>query len=212
MPGRRSEVTLTAAVHKTPSKGEAQTGRDAAEGGFTMAKNRSFQDEIPPSRVNIRYHNKVTGQEKVELPLKLLLVGDYTFREDDTPLEDRKKISINKDNFGDVMREEGLKLDMVVANRISGEEDDEIRVQFDVDSLQAMTPDEVVKRIPELNKLMEVRELLTELKARVITNRKFRLALERIVKDQGQLESIMQELDRVAPLTEETAEAESEEA
>jgi hypothetical protein len=46
----------------------------------------------------------------------------------------------------------------------------------------------------------------------VITNRKFRLALERIVKDQGQLESIMQELDRVAPLTEETAEAESEEA
>ena len=177
-----------------------------------MAKNRSFQDEIPPSRVNIRYHNKVTGQEKVELPLKLLLVGDYTFREDDTPLEDRKKISINKDNFGDVMREEGLKLDMVAPNRISGEEDDEIRVKFDVDSLQAMTPDEVVKRIPELNKLMEVRELLTELKARVITNRKFRLALERIVKDQGQLESIMQELDRVAPLTEETAEAESEEA
>jgi type VI secretion system protein ImpB len=199
-------------VHKTPPKGEDQTGRGAAEGAFTMAKNRSFQDEIPPSRVNIRYHNKTTGQEKVELPLKLLLVGDYTFREDDTPLEDRKKININKDNFGDVMREQGLKLDMVVPNRISGEEDDEIRVQFDVDSLKAMAPDEVVKRIPELNKLLEVRELLTELKARVITNRKFRLALEKIVKDQGQLESIMQELDRVAPLKEETAEEESEEA
>jgi len=171
-----------------------------------MAKNRSFQDEIPPSRVNIRYHNKTTGQEKVELPLKLLLVGDYTFREDDTALEDRKKINVNKDNFGAVMREQGLKLDMVVPNRISGEEDDEIRVQFDVDSLKAMAPDEVVKRIPELNKLMEVRELLTELKARVITNRKFRLALEKIVKDEGQLESIMQELDRVAPLTEEPPE------
>ena len=177
-----------------------------------MAKNRSFQDEIPPSRVNIRYHNKTTGQEKVELPLKLLLVGDYTFREDDTALEERKKININKDNFGDVMREQGLKLDMVVPNRISGKEDDEIRVQFDVDSLKAMTPDEVVQRIPELNKLMEVRELLTELKARVITNRKFRLALEKIVKDEGQLESIMQELDRVAPLTEEPAEDKSEEA
>jgi type VI secretion system protein ImpB len=176
-----------------------------------MAKNRSFQDEIPPSRVNIRYHNKTTGQEKVELPLKLLLVGDYTFRDDDTPLEDRKKISVNKDNFGDVLREQGLKLDMVVPNKISGEEDDEIRVQFDVDSLKAMTPDEVVKRIPELNKLMEVRELLTELKARVITNRKFRLALEKIVKDDQQLESIMQELDRVAPL-EESTEGKSEEA
>jgi type VI secretion system protein ImpB len=176
-----------------------------------MAKNRSFQDEIPPSRVNIRYHNKTTGQEKVELPLKLLLVGDYTFREDDTALEDRKKLNINKDNFGDVMREQGLKLDMVVPNKISGEEEDEIRVQFDVDSLKALTPDEVVKRIPELNQLMEVRDLLTELKARVITNRKFRLALERIVKDDQQLESIMQELDRVAPL-EEPTEGKSEEA
>jgi type VI secretion system protein ImpB len=168
-----------------------------------MAKNKSFQDEIPPSRVNIRYHNKTTGQEKVELPLKLLLLGDYTFREDDTPLEERKKISINKDNFASVMREQGLKLDMVVPNRVSGKEDDEIRVQFDIDSLEAMTPDEIVKRIPELRKMMEVRELLTELKARVITNRKFRLALEKIVKDQGQLESIMQELDRVAPVTDE---------
>ena len=177
-----------------------------------MAKNRSFQDEIPPSRVNIRYHNKVTGQEKVELPLKLLLLGDYTFREDDTPLEERKKISVNKDNFASVMREQGLKLDMVVPNRISGEEDDEIRVQIDVDSLDAMTPDEVVKRIPELNKMMEVRDLLTELKARVITNRKFRLALEKIVKDQGQLASIMQELERIAPLADESAEPEGEEA
>ena len=177
-----------------------------------MAKNRSFQDEIPPSRVNIRYHNKVTGQEKVELPLKLLLLGDYTFRDDDTPLEDRKKVSVNKDNFGSVMREQGLKLEMVVPNRLSGQEDDELRVQLDVDSLAAMTPDEIVKRIPELQQLMEVRGLLTELKARVITNRKFRLALEKIVKDQGQLDSIMQELDRIAPVTGAPSGAEGEQA
>ena len=176
-----------------------------------MARNRSFQDEIPPSRVNIRYHNKVTGQEKVELPLKLLLLGDYTFRDDDTPLEDREKIGVNKDNFASVMREQGLKLEMVVPNRLSGQEDDELRVQLDVDSLAAMTPDEIVQRVPELQQLMEVRELLTELKARVITNRKFRLALEKIVKDQGQLETIMGELDRIAPVTGASSEAESEE-
>jgi type VI secretion system protein ImpB len=177
-----------------------------------MAKNKSFQDEIPPSRVNIRYHNKVTGQEQVELPLKLLLLGDYTFRDDDTPLEDRKKISVNKDNFAAVMREQGLKLDMVVPNRLSGEEDDELRVRLDVDSLDALTPDEIVRRVPELKQLIEVRELLTELKARVITNRKFRLALEKIVKDQGQLESIMEELNRVAPLSERSSKKDSGEA
>ena len=177
-----------------------------------MARKGSFQDEIPPSRVNIRYHNKVTGQERVELPLKLLLLGEYTFRDDDTALEERKKISVNKDNFAAVMRERGLKLEMVVPNRLSGEEDDEMRVRLNVDSLDALTPDEIVQRVPELQKLMEVRELLTELKARVITNRKFRLALEKIVKDQNQLESIMQELDRVAPITEGLSGGESEEA
>ncbi|HEX4496186.1 MAG TPA: type VI secretion system contractile sheath small subunit, partial [Thermoanaerobaculia bacterium] len=42
-----------------------------------MARNRSFQNEIPPSRVNIRYVKKTDGaQEKIELPLKLLLLGD----------------------------------------------------------------------------------------------------------------------------------------
>jgi type VI secretion system protein ImpB len=173
-----------------------------------MAKSRSFQNEIPPSRVNIRYHNKVTGQEKVELPLKLLLLGDYTFQDDDTPLEDRKKLSVNKDNFGAVMREQGLKLDMVVPNKLSGVEDDEMKVHLDVDSLGAMTPDEIVKNVPELQKLLEVRELLNELKSRVVTNRKFRLALEKIVKDDAQLESFMQELDRIAPLSDESSSSE----
>ena len=65
-----------------------------------MTRDRSFQKEIPPSRVNIRYVKYTGGaQEQVELPLKLLLLGDYTGRPDATPLEERKKISVNKDNF-----------------------------------------------------------------------------------------------------------------
>lgn len=168
-----------------------------------MARNRSFQNEIPPSRVNIRYVKFTDGaQEQVELPLKLLLVGDYTLREDDTPLDERKKISVNKDNFDSVLREQGLKLSMVVPNRLSGREDDEIKVDLDIDALSAFTPDEIVKRVPQLAKMLELRELLSDLKARVITNRKFRLALERIIKDQGQVQSIMKELERVAPLPE----------
>src|ERR1700712_532786 len=102
-----------------------------------MARNRSFQNEIPPSRVNIRYVKKTDGaQEKVELPLKLLLLGDYTMRPDDTPLDERKKISVNKDNFEDVMREQKLKLSMAVPNYLSGnptgQDGDEMTVNLDV--------------------------------------------------------------------------------
>jgi type VI secretion system protein ImpB len=195
--GRRSK-------HLTiPPKAESESNPEKLEGGFAMAK--SFQDEIPPSRVNIRYHNLVTGEEKIELPLKLLLLGDYTFQEDDTPLEERKKLSIDKDNFKAVMREQGLKLEFGVENRLTGNEEDEIDVELDIDSLEAMTPDEIVKHIPELQKMVGMRNLLNELKARVVTNRKFRLALEKIVKDQGQLEAFMQELDHIAPLQDEAS-------
>lgn len=167
-----------------------------------MARERSFQNEIPPSRVNIRYVKYTGGaQEKVELPLKLLLLGDYTLRPDDTPLEERKKISINKDNFESVMKEQKLSLDLLVPNRLGGGAED-LEVRLRVDSLQAFSPDALAKSVPELAKMLEVRELLSDLKARVITNRNFRLALEKIVKDPGQVESILKELDRVAPLPE----------
>jgi type VI secretion system protein ImpB len=172
-----------------------------------MARNRSFQNEIPPSRVNIRYVKKTDGaQEKIELPLKLLLLGDYNLRPDSTPLDERKKISVNKDNFDDVLREQKIKLSMLVPNRLmekEGEEvkdGEELKVELDIDSLKAFGPDEVVRRVPELAKMLEIRELLTDLKARVITNRDFRQALDKIVKDKTQLAAITQELDRIAPL------------
>jgi type VI secretion system protein ImpB len=170
-----------------------------------MTRDRSFQKEIPPSRVNIRYVKYTGGaQEQVELPLKLLLLGDYTLRPDDTPLEERKKISVTKDNFDAVMREQNLRLEMVVPNRLSGVQGDEMRVNLAIESLTSFSPDDIVRAVPELAKMLEVRELLTDLKARVITNRRFRQALEKIVRDQGQVETIMRELDRVAPLPEGT--------
>ena len=54
----------------------------------------------PKERVNIRY-KPATGnaREEVELPLKLLMLGDYTLKADETPIEDRKLSDINKDNF-----------------------------------------------------------------------------------------------------------------
>lgn len=166
-----------------------------------MARNRSFQNEIPPSRVNIRYVKKTDGaQEKIELPLKLLLLGDYTLRPDDTPLDERKKISVSKDNFAEVLKAQRLKLSMNVPDKLSGNSGDELKVNLDLDSMKAFEPDEIVRRVPELKKLLEIRELLVDLKARVITNRDFRQALEKIVKDDAQRAAILDELNRVAPV------------
>ena len=54
----------------------------------------------PKERINITY-KPATGdaQAEVELPLKLLVVGDYTQRADDRPVEERAPINFDKDNF-----------------------------------------------------------------------------------------------------------------
>ncbi|MCB2186787.1 MAG: type VI secretion system contractile sheath small subunit [Deltaproteobacteria bacterium] len=160
----------------------------------------SFQNEIPPSRVNIRYVKDTGGaREEVELPLKLLVTGDFTMRQDATPLEDRKKISIDKNNFKDVFREQHLGLDLVVPDTLQGG-DNEMAVKLNFETMDDFSPTGIARQIPQLNTMMEVRNLLKDLKARVISNREFRKELEKILKDKSQMEAVMSQLDKIAPM------------
>jgi type VI secretion system protein ImpB len=168
-----------------------------------MAKG-SYQDEIPASRVNIKYVKYVgDAQVEEELPLKLLLVGDYNFREDDTPVEDRKQISINKNNFRSVMKEQNLALNFSVKNRLSDDPDAETAVDLKIDSLDDFLPENIAKQIPELRELLDVRKLLLDLKGRVVNNATFRSELNKIVKDPDKLAALRKQLDEIAPVAEE---------
>jgi len=163
----------------------------------------SYQDEIPASRVNIKYVKYVgDATEEVELPLKLLLVGDYTMREDDTPVEDRKKININKNNFNNVMKEQKLGLNFSVKNVLSGDEGDEMAVDLKFDSLKDFSPEAIADQIPDLKVLLEVRKLLMDLKGRVVNNTGFRKELNKILQDPSKVEALRGELDKIAPLLE----------
>ncbi|WP_387696208.1 type VI secretion system contractile sheath small subunit, partial [Photorhabdus sp. RM157S] len=67
---------------------------------------QSFQNEIPKARINIKLDLHTGGaQKKVELPLKLLVMGDYSHGQEQRPLSEREKVSINKNNFDNVMAE-----------------------------------------------------------------------------------------------------------
>ena len=72
-----------------------------------MAKEGSV---APQERVNITY-KPATGnaQEEVELPLKMLFLGDYTGRHDPRPLEERKPINVDKDNFQQVLADRSVR-------------------------------------------------------------------------------------------------------
>src|SRR3954465_14394903 len=78
----------------------------------------------PKERVNIVYKSATPeGMEEVELPLKILMMGDYIGRQDNRPLEERKPINIDKSNFTKVMAEQNLPVATPFPDRPSGERD-----------------------------------------------------------------------------------------
>jgi type VI secretion system protein ImpL len=84
-----------------------------------MASN-SFQNEVPKARVNIRLELHTGGaQKKVELPLKLMLLGDYSNGREQRTLSERSKVDINKNNFNQVLAEFRPELKLAVANTLA---------------------------------------------------------------------------------------------
>lgn len=149
----------------------------------------------PKERVNITY-KPATGdqQEEVELPLRILMMGDYTGKPDDTPLEERKPINIDKDNFGDVMAEQNLSLNINVADKLSGNEGDEMAVGLKFKGLKDFTPEGIAEQVPELRQLMQLRNALTALKGPLGNLPKFRKRIQELLGDDAARERLMKEL------------------
>lgn len=163
-----------------------------------MAGN-SFQNEIPPARVNIQLSvDKGNAQKKTELPLKLLVVGDFTQRKDSTRIAEREKININKNNFDQVMESLNLRIKTQVPNRLKNDGSD-LAIDLRVKDMKSFDPTDIVRQVPELSKLMAARNLIKDLGSNLLDNREFRKRMEGILKDQSAMEAILNELDQIAP-------------
>lgn len=157
-----------------------------------MAKEASV---APKERVNIVYRPASgDAQQEVELPLKILVMGDFNMREDGTPVEDRKPVNINKDNFNDVLKAQDVKLDLSVDNKLSDEPDAKMTVNLDFQGIRDFEPDAVIRKVPELNKLVELRDTLKALKGPLGNVPEFRKKIQDIVKDDGARARLLKEL------------------
>lgn len=148
----------------------------------------------PQERVNIRYKTETGGAvEEVELPLRLLVVGDFTSRADATPVEERKPVNIDKNNFDEVLKAQKVGMTMQVDNLVKPE-NKELAVHLRFDSMKDFEPEEVARQIPELRELLELREALTELKGPLSQNVEFRKRLQKLLDDENQRSSILDEI------------------
>ena len=157
-----------------------------------MAKDGSV---APRERINIQYKSETgAAEESIELPFKMLVTGDFTNREDDRMVEERKPIYVDKDNFDDVLASQNIEINMTVANRLSDEEDEEMGVTLNVRSMRDFTPDAIVGQVPELRALMDLREALVALKGPLGNVPAFSKMIEETLKDDNLKAELFREL------------------
>ncbi len=152
----------------------------------------------PKERVNIVYR-PATGdaQEEVELPLKIMVMGDFTMRDDDTPVEDRKTSNIDKNNFNDVLAAQKVNLETVVDDKLSEPKEGEeakITVNMDFKNMRDFEPDAIIEKVPELKKLFELREALKALKGPLGNIPDFRKKIQDLVADEDAKKRLLEEL------------------
>lgn len=166
-----------------------------------MASN-SFQNEVPKARVNIKLDLHTGGaQKKVELPLKLMVLGDYSNGREDRPLSERTKININKNNVDSVLAEFSPALKFTVENTFADDGSD-ASVDLNFERMKDFEPEHVARQIPSLRALLATRNLLRDLKSNLLDNATFRHELERIVKDETLSDELRAELAMLAAPTE----------
>lgn len=159
----------------------------------------SFQNEIPKARVNIRLDLHTGGaQKKVELPLKLLVTGDFSNGKENRPLSERSKTEINKNNYDSVLAEFSPEVNLSVENTLAGDGSEEsIRLAFQ--NMKDFEPEQVARQIPQLKAMLAMRSLLRDLKSNLLDNAMFRKELELILRDPALSHELRSEIAALAP-------------
>ncbi|QGU15522.1 type VI secretion system contractile sheath small subunit [Leclercia sp. 119287] len=159
----------------------------------------TFQNEVPRARINLKLALHTGGaQKKVELPLKLLTVGDFSNGKEKRPLSEREKVNVNKNNFDSVLSELNPEINLAVQNTLAGQVSEE-NIQLQFSCIKDFEPEQVARQIPQLRAMLAMRNLLRDLKSNLLDNATFRKELEKILKDPALSQELRDEMSALAP-------------
>jgi type VI secretion system protein ImpB len=131
-------------------------------------------DRVRRPRVQITYDVETGGAlEKKELPFVMGVMADLS-GQPKTPLKalkDRKMVSIDRDNFNDVLAGAAPRVAMKVANKLT-DENTNLAVELNFKSIDDFEPAKVAEQVPALKELLEMRQRLKYLQSKMEGNDK----------------------------------------
>ncbi|NVM88661.1 type VI secretion system contractile sheath small subunit [Variovorax sp. SG517] len=144
-----------------------------------------------PPRVQITYDVEIgDAVEKKELPLVVGLLADLSGQpEQPLPkLKERRFVEIDRDNFDGVLGNISPRLDLSVPDTMKG--DGNLKIELNFKEFADFHPEAIVSQVPRLAKLLEARQQLRDLLAKLDGNDELDGLLERVVKNSEELKTV----------------------
>lgn len=159
------------------------------------SRGKNVGSVAPKERINISYRPAAgNAKERVELPFKLLVLGDFTQKQDQSSIEDRKVVNVNKQNFNQVMKDMDLTLNLSVANKMADGEQNNVSISLDINSLDDFEPDNIIEQVNELKQVLELREALKSLKGPLGNSPQMRKQIQALLTDSDSREALRKEI------------------
>lgn len=153
-------------------------------------------DRVRKPRVQITYDVETEGGvQKKELPFVVGVMGDFSGNPTEKlpALRDRKFVTIDRDNFDNVLASMKPGLKLRVENTLAGD-GSEMAVDLKFNSMEDFEPGRVVEQVEPLRKLLETRNQLRDLLAKADASTKFEEKLEEILKSTDETAKLAGEL------------------
>ena len=155
---------------------------------------------VRPPRVNITYEVELGGAMVMkELPFVVGVVGDMSGNPEKSlgKLKDRKFVEIDRDNFDTVLKSMTPRVQMRVANTLTGE--GELSVDLNFEKLADFEPESIVNQVDPLKKLLDVRGKLKDLQSRAEGNDRLEEMLNAVIDDEAMREKLKDATGAEAP-------------
>jgi type VI secretion system protein ImpB len=175
----------------------AQTIRQVIEREIMPESTQEKLKRVRTPRVHITYEVETDGARIIkELPFVMGVIGNFSGShptQELRPLEERKFVEINRDNFDNVMKRMGPGLETRVENTIEGN-GTTFSVQLAFNSLSDFEPANIIQQVEPLKKLLETRNHLRDLISKVDRSAELEGILEQVLKNTEDLEKLSTEL------------------
>lgn len=149
-------------------------------------------DRVRPPRVQITYDVHIGNAFEVkELPLVVGVLADLSGKPETAlpKVKDRKFVEIDRDNFNDVLAASAPRLAFQVSNRLQND-DSKLNILLNFNEIDDFLPVPVAKQVPALARLLEARQRLNDLLAKLDGNDELNSILNEVVSNTEQVQEL----------------------